>query len=46
LIVEGDEREIDRLIRTIENRMDSFIRDVKCSSMPATGEFREFSIRH
>jgi acylphosphatase len=46
LIVEGDERDIDRLVRTIENRMGSFIRDVRSSTMPATGEFQAFSIRH
>ncbi|MBC8108237.1 MAG: acylphosphatase [Anaerolineae bacterium] len=46
LIVEGDEREIDRLVRSIENRMGSFIRNVTSSLMPATGEFRDFSIRH
>lgn len=46
LIVEGDEREIDRLVNSIENRMGSFIRDVKSANMPATGEFNDFSIRH
>jgi acylphosphatase len=45
LIVEGDPREIDRLVKSIENRMGMFIRDVKSSTMPATGEFHEFSIR-
>src|SRR4051794_36575726 len=46
LIVEGDEHEIERLIKSIENRMGSFIRNTTTSTMPATGEFADFSIRH
>lgn len=46
LIVEGDEREIDRFVKSIENRMGSFIRSVRTSTMPSTGEFRDFTVRH
>ncbi|CAN5696190.1 acylphosphatase [soil metagenome] len=46
LIVEGTGREIDGLIAAINERMGPFIRSVKTSTLPATGEFSDFSIRH
>ena len=46
LIVEGTPNEIARFIAAIHDRMGTFIRDVKSNSMPATGQFTSFSIRH
>ena len=46
LLVEGTHHEIARFLAAIHARMGSFIRDVKSRSMPATGEFAGFSIRH
>jgi acylphosphatase len=46
LVVEGHEREIQRLFAAIQERMSSFIRQVTSSTMPATGEFQDFSIRY
>ena len=46
LVVEGTPDEIARFIAAIHERMGSFIRDVKSSSLPARREFTDFTIRH
>ena len=46
MIVEGEPHEIARFIAAIHQRMGSFIHDAKSNSMPATGQFTTFSIRH
>jgi len=46
LTVEGHEPEIDLLVDEVGQRMQGFIRKIDHSSMPATGEFEQFYIRH
>ena len=46
VVVEGAPAEIDAFIAAVKERMASFIRKVDSTDAPATGEFREFSIRH
>jgi acylphosphatase len=45
LVVEGDEAEIDRLLQTLAERMEGFIKARTDTDMPATGQFKDFSIR-
>ena len=46
LVAEGDEAEIAKLIARIGEKMEGFIRNRKDSDAPATGEFKDFSVRH
>ena len=46
LVMEGDEKEMDAIVREIGQHLDGFITERKDQVGPATGEFREFSIRH
>jgi acylphosphatase len=46
LVMEGDEKEMDRLVEEIKRQMSGFIKDVKCETSPPTGEFQDFSVRH
>jgi acylphosphatase len=46
LVAEGDEAEIDRLLQSIGQRMEGFIKQRTDNDMPATGQFKDFSIRH
>lgn len=46
LVMEGDEREMDTVVDSVRQRMDSYIRKVDAQAAPATGEFESFMIRH
>ncbi len=46
LVVEGKEPEIEQLVDEVGQRMHDYIRKVDHCSMPATGEFEQFYIRH
>jgi acylphosphatase len=46
LVAEGDEAEIDRLLQSIAGRMEGFIKQRTDNDMPASGQFKDFSIRH
>lgn len=46
LVLEGDEGEMDGVMRCLRNRMSDFIRQVQTDIYPATGEFDTFAIRH
>ena len=46
LVVEGDRREIDRLLSQLRGEMERNIRGEHCELRAATGEFVDFSIRH
>ncbi|HEX2970854.1 MAG TPA: acylphosphatase [Tepidisphaeraceae bacterium] len=44
--MEGPENEMTGLLEEIKQKMDGYIRDIKMSRSPATGEFQRFFIRH
>ena len=46
LVMEGDTNEMDHLIESVENRMNGYIKGVAMDTLPATGEFDQFYIRH
>jgi acylphosphatase len=46
LVAEGDETEINRLLQSIAERMEGFIKQRTDNDMPASGQFKDFSIRH
>ena len=46
LIVEGDGGEIDHLVDDVNQRMTGYIQKVDSSTLPPTGEFDHFYIRH
>ncbi|UCD29588.1 MAG: acylphosphatase [Planctomycetota bacterium] len=45
VVAEGDPSEIHRFLAGIDEAMSGYIRDRQISREPATGEFRDFSIR-
>jgi acylphosphatase len=46
LVVEGDGPEIDHLVDDVSQRMQGYIKSFDSSSLPPTGEFDHFYIRH
>ena len=46
LVMEGAEPEINKLLNDIREAMEAHINHTDCQSAPATGEFRNFEIRH
>ena len=46
LVMEGEEKEMDALVNEITRQMSGFIKDVKCQTSKATGEFQDFTVRH
>jgi acylphosphatase len=46
LLMEGDESEMERVVTEIQEKLDGFIRQRTDDVSDATGEFRDFSIRH
>jgi acylphosphatase len=46
LIVEGPEEEMDQLLTAVKDRMTGYIRNIDVATLPATGEFSHFHIRH
>ena len=46
LVMEGPDAEMDAIVELVKQKMDCFIRDIRTSTEPATGEFQSFSIRH
>ena len=46
LVVEGDPAEIDKLLDAIAGKMEGLIKNRTDSDSPATGQFKDFSIRH
>jgi acylphosphatase len=46
LVMEGPDPDMDRLVQDVSQRMDGFIKKVDSVEDPATGEFRQFFIRH
>ena len=46
LVMEGEEREMDDVVQTVQQKMAGFVRNVESQVAPATGEFDRFYIRH
>ncbi len=46
MVVEGSRVTLDRFLAAVEAEMGHFIEDVAPTIRPATGEFRQFDIRH
>ena len=46
LVMEGDTNEMDHLVESVSNKMNSYIKGVDTNVLPATGEFDHFYIRH
>ena len=46
LVIEGLDDELDRMVQDVRNRMNDYIRDVRCDTAPATEEFAQFNIKH
>jgi hypothetical protein len=44
--MEGPDYEMDEIIHTIQQKMAGFIRKIDINTSPATGEYRNFDIRH
>ena len=46
LVMEGDDREMDSVVDSLQQKMNGYIRQVEAQVIPATGEFDDFMIRH
>lgn len=46
LVMEGPDTDMDHLIEDVHHRLDGFIRKADLNTLPATGEFDRFCIRH
>jgi acylphosphatase len=46
LVMEGDEAEMERVAKEIGEKLDGFIRERTDEVSEASGEFKDFSIRH
>ena len=46
LVMEGADDQMDELVKAIQKRMDGLIHKTAAETSPATGEFKQFSIRH
>ena len=46
LVMEGPEGEMNHLLDDINQKMNGYIKRVDKTTAPATGEFRQFYIRH
>ena len=46
LVVEGEPAEIDALLKDVSEEMGSFIRKRTDQDSPATGQYRDFGVKH
>lgn len=46
LIMEGPENEMNSLVDDVKQKMNGYIKRVDQSTAPATGEFKQFYVRH
>ncbi|HET6249396.1 MAG TPA: acylphosphatase [Tepidisphaeraceae bacterium] len=46
LVLEGDDGEMDHVLKCLRQKMNGYIRHVDSETYPATGEFDNFAIRH
>jgi acylphosphatase len=45
VVVEGEEREINKLLDTLNEELDNYIEKYNLNWFPPTGEFKRFTIR-
>ena len=46
LVMEGDEREMDDVVESLQQRMSGYVKKIESQAAPATGEFQRFCIKH
>ena len=46
LVMEGDEQEMDDVVKSVQQKMSGYLRRIETHAAPATGEFDCFYIRH
>ena len=46
LVMEGPDDEMEQIVSAVSSRMDGYIKDLDLDTLPATGEFEHFHIRH
>src|ERR1051325_4435467 len=46
LVMEGPDSEMDEIVQAIGQKMAGFVRKVDSNTLPASGEFAGFDIRH
>ena len=46
LVMEGDDREMEQVVQSVRERMSDHVRNIESRVDPATGEFRQFCIKH
>jgi acylphosphatase len=46
LVMEGPDAEMEQVVDDLRRKMNGFIRKVDSDTLPATGEFEHFSIKH
>ena len=46
LVMEGDEREMEDVVQSLQRRMSGYVRKIESQVAPATGEFHQFCIKH
>jgi acylphosphatase len=46
LVMEGPEGEMAGLVKDVSAKMNGYIKNVRTDTSPATGEFRQFSVKH
>jgi acylphosphatase len=46
LVMEGDEGEMEDVVKNVSRKLSCFVQNVESEVAPATGEFEQFYIRH
>jgi len=46
LVMEGDENEMEDVVKNVNRRMACYVNRIETQTVPATGEFQRFYIRH
>ncbi len=46
LVMEGEEREMDVVVKDLRQRMQDYVDNIESQAAPATGEFERFRIKH
>lgn len=46
LVIEGPPQEVEEMRQAVAEKMSGYIRQIETSTLPATGEFSHFHIRH
>jgi acylphosphatase len=46
LVMEGSPEEMEQIVQAVQARMEGYIKHATTNTLPATGEFEHFHIRH